>query len=84
MNSGQASNDNIISLPAGWAWAKLEELVLNYKNDIVDGPFGSNLHASEYIDEGVPLIRLQNIGERFQYQRHNTNIESNVLCVSFA
>ena len=28
---------------------------------MVDGPFGSNLKASEYVDDGVPIIRLQNI-----------------------
>lgn len=27
----------------------------------VDGPFGSNLKASEYAEAGVPIIRLQNI-----------------------
>lgn len=31
------------------------------KGDLVDGPFGSNLKASEYVDSGVPIIRLQNI-----------------------
>lgn len=28
---------------------------------MVDGPFGSNLKASEYVENGVPIIRLQNI-----------------------
>lgn len=27
----------------------------------VDGPFGSNLKASEYVDDGVPLARIQNV-----------------------
>ena len=40
---------------------RLTELVLNPKNDIVDGPFGSRLKASEYVDAGVPIVRLQNI-----------------------
>ncbi len=31
------------------------------RGGFVDGPFGSNLKASEYIDEGVPIMRLQNI-----------------------
>lgn len=28
-----------------------------------DGPFGSNLKSSHYVEEGVRVIRLQNIGE---------------------
>jgi len=34
---------------------------VNPKNDIVDGPFGSRLKASEYVDAGIPIVRLQNI-----------------------
>lgn len=30
-------------------------------NDIVAGPFGSNLKVSDYKKEGIPIIRLQNI-----------------------
>lgn len=39
----------------------LTDLVVSPKNDIVDGPFGSRLKATEYVDEGVPIVRLQNI-----------------------
>jgi type I restriction enzyme S subunit len=48
-------------LPSNWIWGKLEDLVLKPKDDIVDGPFGSNLKSSSYIDSGIPIIRLQNI-----------------------
>jgi type I restriction enzyme S subunit len=47
--------------PEGWAFACLEGLSHRPKSDIVDGPFGSNLKASEYIDNGVPVIRIQNV-----------------------
>ena len=30
---------------------------------IVGGPFGSNLKASDYVEEGVRIIQLQNIGD---------------------
>jgi type I restriction enzyme S subunit len=48
-------------IPESWEWARLGHLVASYKDDIVDGPFGSNLKASEYVDQGVPIIRIQNI-----------------------
>jgi type I restriction enzyme S subunit len=48
-------------LPEGWGWMQLKDLVKNPKADIVDGPFGSDLKASEYVDAGIPIIRLQNI-----------------------
>ena len=57
------------TLPEGWAWAELSELVADPKSAIVDGPFGSNLKASEYKDIGTPIIRLQNIDRNaFKYQ----------------
>ncbi len=48
-------------LPKGWMFAQVQELTSNPKQDIVDGPFGSNLKASEYTNEGIPIVRLQNI-----------------------
>ncbi|MFY9178958.1 MAG: restriction endonuclease subunit S [Venatoribacter sp.] len=51
----------LYSLPDGWKWLTLSETTLNAKADIVDGPFGSNLKASEYVNEGVPILRLQNV-----------------------
>ena len=61
--------------PANWAWTELENIVPNPKNDIVDGPFGSNLKASEYIGEGIPIIRLQNIDR-------NNFIDKNIKFIS--
>lgn len=48
-------------LPAGWSWQPLQNLTANPKQDVVDGPFGSDLKASEYVTAGVPIARLQNI-----------------------
>lgn len=48
-------------LPAGWSWQPLQNLTANPKQDVVDGPFGSDLKASEYVAAGVPIARLQNI-----------------------
>lgn len=33
----------------------------NTKDAVIAGPFGSNLKVKDYKDEGLPLIRLQNI-----------------------
>jgi len=57
-------------LPRGWVWAKLEEMCYSPRQDIVDGPFGSDLKASEYRSDGVPVIRLQNI-QRNEFVRKN-------------
>jgi type I restriction enzyme S subunit len=45
-------------LPGGWAWTRLG----NTNVEVSDGPFGSNLKSSDYVDGGVRVIRLENIG----------------------
>lgn len=62
-------------LPNGWEWIQLEDIAMNPKNDIVDGPFGSNLKATEYLDSGIPIIRLQNIDR-------NIFIDKNIKFIS--
>jgi len=39
----------------------LKDLCNNYKEDIVDGPFGANLKREHYQPEGVPVLKIQNI-----------------------
>lgn len=46
------------TLPEGWVWARLG----NLNTDVFDGPFGSNLKTSDYVNDGVRVIRLENIG----------------------
>lgn len=48
-------------LPKGWVESNLGELTVNPKHAIISGPFGSNLKSDEYVSEGVPIIRLQNV-----------------------
>ncbi|MCB2005889.1 MAG: restriction endonuclease [Rhodoferax sp.] len=50
-----------VNLPKGWIEAKFGELFVLPGDEIVDGPFGSNLKASEYVSSGIPIARLQNV-----------------------
>lgn len=43
-------------------YINLKEICKKEKNSIVDGPFGTQLHVSDYKKEGVPVIRVKNIG----------------------
>ncbi len=45
-------------LPAGWGWIRLGATNV----EVFDGPFGSNLKSSDYVTDGVRVIRLENIG----------------------
>ena len=51
-------------MKAGWQTKKLEQLSKK-KDAIVSGPFGSNLKVSDYKAEGIPILRLQNIGKGY-------------------
>lgn len=53
------------TLPSKWKLVSMADLAINPKSDIVDGPFGSNLKASEYVASGVPIVRLQNVKRNF-------------------
>jgi len=44
-----------------WPSVTLDELSAVEPNSFVDGPFGSDLKTSEYVEAGVPLIRIQNV-----------------------
>lgn len=42
-------------------YTTLKDLCDNFRQDIVDGPFGSNLKREDYITEGIPILKIQNI-----------------------
>ena len=51
------------ALPDGWAWSRLGDLGKSVNNAISDGPFGSKLKRSHYVEQpGYRVIRLGNIG----------------------
>jgi type I restriction enzyme S subunit len=39
----------------------LQSLCDDFKQDIVDGPFGSELQRKDYITEGIPVLKIQNV-----------------------
>ena len=41
---------------------KVKDVVADKKFAVVDGPFGTQLHADEYVESGVPIVRVKNIG----------------------
>jgi len=45
---------------AGWSSRTLRSLAQDKQFSIVDGPFGTQLHADEYTTQGVPLVRVGN------------------------
>jgi len=55
---GNSELSTLPLLPQGWVWTRLGNLNV----DVFDGPFGSNLKSSDYVDAGVRVIRLENIG----------------------
>ncbi|PTA48663.1 hypothetical protein C9I43_16440 [Shewanella morhuae] len=47
-----------------WVEFKLIDLVdKNVKWSFIGGPFGSNLKSSDYVEKGIRIIQLQNIGD---------------------
>lgn len=53
----------MIALPAGWREMTLGQLCSSPGGGIQTGPFGSQLHASDYVTEGIPSVMPQNIGD---------------------
>lgn len=47
-----SEKEKSFKLPTGWQWGRFIDYVL----DISTGPFGSALHQSDYVLDGVPLV----------------------------
>ena len=50
-------------VPEGWEYVTLGKVVADGGGHIQTGPFGSQLHAADYVLEGVPSIMPTNIGD---------------------
>lgn len=51
-------------IPQGWKVSTLGELCANHGGLIQTGPFGSQLHASDYVADGIPVVMPQDIQGR--------------------
>ena len=47
-----SEKEKAFDIPTRWQWARFVEYAL----DISTGPFGSALHQSDYVQDGVPLV----------------------------
>jgi len=58
----QLYKDSLLGrMPRGWEVKSLMEIVRERGGLIQTGPFGSQLHAHEYVENGVPVIMPQDI-----------------------
>lgn len=51
-------------IPTGWRYNTLAVEAKRYGGFIQTGPFGSQLHAADYVDEGVPVVMPQDLVNR--------------------
>ncbi|MBW7861003.1 MAG: restriction endonuclease subunit S [Rhodocyclaceae bacterium] len=51
-------------VPRGWAAANLGKVVSLHGGSIQTGPFGSQLHASDYSEHGIPVVMPKDISNR--------------------
>jgi type I restriction enzyme S subunit len=51
-------NGSIAKLPEGWKWVRIGDLAMG---DIQTGPFGAQLHRSEFVSSGVPVLAIGNV-----------------------
>lgn len=65
------AKDYVLDLPNGWGSRPLSYVSDNYADSIVDGPFGASINVKkDYLEEGVPVIRMVNI-RPFKFVREN-------------
>jgi len=65
---------NLYPLPGGWKWITVGDAGANQKNAIVDGPFGSNLKVSDYVEGGpVPVLTTKNLEGNYENVRYISN-----------
>ncbi|NDP64315.1 restriction endonuclease subunit S [Polaromonas sp.] len=51
-------------VPRGWQPNTLIKLTAEYGGRLQTGPFGSQLHASDYVEDGIPVVMPKDIKDR--------------------
>lgn len=51
-------------IPAGWNYSTLAAEAKRCGGFVQTGPFGSQLHAADYVEEGVPVVMPQDLNNR--------------------
>ena len=62
---GEPLDGRSLDVAGEWVDATIADIVASSRNALVGGPFGSNLVSRDYVSEGVPVIRGQNMGTRW-------------------
>ncbi len=61
---GNSPEEELVgALPPDWEYTTLGEICSRGNGDVQTGPFGSQLHAADYVSYGIPSIMPQNIGD---------------------
>jgi type I restriction enzyme S subunit len=74
-------------IPEDWEVKKIEQIKSNKKHSMSMGPFGSNITKDNFVDEGVPVIRGNNLTDyRFKDEEFVfvTDSKANELKASLA
>jgi type I restriction enzyme S subunit len=58
-----AANELFDALPSHWEVLPLGDVCSKGGGNVQTGPFGSQLHASDYVPVGIPFVMPQNIGD---------------------
>ncbi|RLF58276.1 MAG: hypothetical protein DRN37_05215 [Thermoplasmata archaeon] len=59
----QFKNSPLGRIPREWEVEVLGELCLQSGGSVQTGPFGSQLHAKDYKDRGIPIITVEHLGD---------------------
>ena len=59
----QFKDSRLGRIPVEWETQKLGQILSNHSGYVQTGPFGSQLHSYEYVDEGIPVVMPQDISD---------------------
>ena len=69
--SHEQTNIELYPLPASWKWVTVADAGAKQKHAIVDGPFGSNLKLTDYVEGGpVPVLTTKNLEGNYDKVRY--------------